>query len=200
MEKLYGSSIIVVVVILSALILFCPNLGLNEKISNVIILVTAGILWWYTKETQELRKINEKLLLSNDQPLLIYKALAKSTDTLPLIKNVGKGTAFEVFLLNYRDNNFFALDMNGAILTVEPKEEFSFKEKTSPVSKNDVCDIYKNINYNILDKIENSGYELAGLFLYKDINNIWYYSLYASSKNKENISKYGLLSEFDFKK
>lgn len=66
------------------------------RITEVIaILATGGIVWWYTCETQSLRKTAEAQLLAAHEPLLILSQRV-SQEGVVEVKNIGPGVAFKV--------------------------------------------------------------------------------------------------------
>jgi len=113
-----------------------------------------------------------------------------------LYKNVGRGPAFEIFSLIYEDNNYYVSDLNDCMAVLDVDGYFSVKYIPKTISKKEILEIYKNLNDEILSKMEESTHNYIGVVFYKDSNNIWYYSLYTGKGVKREISGYGLLSEF----
>lgn len=117
-------------------------------------------------------------------------------DSVELYKNVGRGPAFEVFTLIYEDNDFYVSDLNNRVVTLKVNDYFSVKYIPETTLKKDVLNNYKNLNDKMLSEMETSSYDYIGVVFYKDLNDLWYYSLYTGKGAKREILSYGLLSEF----
>lgn len=113
-----------------------------------------------------------------------------------LYKNVGRGPAFEVFTLIYEDNDFYISDFNYCVTTLKVNDYFSVKYIPETTLKKDILKNYKNLNDKMLSEMESSVHDYIGVVFYKDMNGLWYYSLYTGKGAKREILSYGLLSEF----
>jgi len=117
-------------------------------------------------------------------------------DAVELYKNIGQGQAFEIFTLIYEDNNYYVSDPNDSIAVLGVGDYFSVKYIPKIALKKDILKTYKNLNDEILSKMEASSHDYVGIVFYKDSDNLWHYSLYTGKGAKREISGYGLLSEF----
>jgi len=117
-------------------------------------------------------------------------------DSVELYRNVGRGPAFEIFTLIYEDNNFYVSDFNDCMAVLDVGGYFSVKYIPKTTLKEDILKTYKNLNDEILSKMEASGHDYVGIVFYMGPDNLWYYSLYTGKGAKREISYYGLLSEF----
>ncbi len=117
-------------------------------------------------------------------------------DSVELYRNVGRGPAFGVFTLIYEFNTFFASDPKDCMAVLNVGDYFSVKYIPNTVPKEDVLKTYKNLNDEILSKMETCGHDYVGIVFYKDSSDIWHYSLYIGKGAKREILGYGLLSEF----
>jgi len=117
-------------------------------------------------------------------------------DAVELYRNVGRGPAFEIFTLIYEDNDYYVSDLNDCMATLNIHDYFSVKYIPKTILKEEVLKSYKNLNEEMLSKMEASGHDYIGIVFYKDQNNLWYYSLYTGKGAKREIFGYGLLSEF----
>ena len=117
-------------------------------------------------------------------------------DSVELYKNVGRGTAFELFTLIYEDNNYYVSDFNDRVATLKVNDYFSVKYIPETASRNDVLNKCKNLNDKMLSEMEASSHDYLGFVFYKDMNGLWYYTLYIGKGAKREILSYGLLSEF----
>jgi len=82
------SLIVISIVFASLVVLECLTTSFN--ISNVILSITAVIIFWYTWETNEIRKISQEELLKSKRPIVGYELFnnpKKPSDTIFILHN-----------------------------------------------------------------------------------------------------------------
>lgn len=188
-------------------IAFTPEilLKVNEKISNSVLLITAAIIFWYTKETFDLRKINQKILTSSDRPVLVHARhdlpvhRTNFPDAAALYKNVGRGGAFEVFILTFKDNAWYASDINEMPVFIASGEFYPVKNIADSTSVKDIQITYTNLTDHVFAKIKETGSNDVRVVFYKDLNNIWFYSSFIKKNGRNEVVGNGELNEFVLK-
>lgn len=180
-------------------------LKVNEKISNSVLLITAAIIFWYTKETFDLRKINQKILTSSDRPLLVHARhdLSVHQTNFPgaagLYQNVGRGGAFEVFILAFNNNAWYVSDINEMPVFIASGEFYPVKNIANSSSVKDIQITYTNLTDHIFAKIKETGSNDVRIVFYKDLNNIWFYSSFIKKNGRNEVVGNGELNEFVLK-
>jgi hypothetical protein len=180
-------------------------LKVNEKISNSVLLITAAIIFWYTKETFDLRKINQKILTSSDRPLLVHARhnlpvhRTNFPDAAALYQNVGRGGAFEVFILTFKDSAWYVSDINEMPVFIASGEFYPVKNIPNSSSIKDVQNTYTNLTDLIFTKIKETGSNDVRVVFYKDLNNIWFYSSFIKKNERNEVVGSGEVNEFVLK-